>query len=81
MKKPAILPAFLILAVASANAQETVITRRGDGTTVVPADDGPITITTKTVGASAADRLPRRLDPRQLDQFLKERSTEEAGWT
>lgn len=82
MKSPSYLLALLFLGVAlEAHAQETVITRRGDGTTVVPTDDGVITITTKTVGVSGSDRTPRRLDPRQLERFLKERTADEAAWT
>ena len=81
MKRSSFSFVFLFLGVAAVHAQETVITRRGDGTTVVPTDDGVITITTKTVGGSGSDRLPRRLDSRQLEKFLKERTADEAAWT
>jgi hypothetical protein len=80
VKRSALPIAIFFLACATAHAQETVINRRGDGTTVVPGEDGPITITTKTVGVSP-DRIPRRLDPRELDRFLEDRKAEEAAWT
>ena len=80
MKRSSLPLVILFLACATAYGQDTVINRHGDGTTVVPGEDGPITITTKTVGVSP-DRIPRRLDPRGLDKFLKERKAEEAAWT
>jgi hypothetical protein len=80
VKRSSVPLAIFFLSYATAYAQETVIHRRGDGTTVVPGEEGPITITTKTVGVSP-DRIPRRLDPRELDKFLKDRRAEEAAWT
>ena len=76
--------ALAALSAASAHAQETVVTRRGDGTAVVPTRDGDVKVTVNTVGGSGARRIPPRgvrLNEKQLDRFLRDRAGRESEWT
>ena len=84
MRRAAPFLSFVALAAASAFAQDAVVTRRGDGTVVVPSGDGDVTVTTRTEGGSSADRIPRRgvrLNEKQLERFLRDRAARESGWT
>ncbi len=84
VKNPVVILVLTALGTASAAAQDAVVTRRGDGTTVLPGDDGEITITTRTAGPSGPIRIPRRparLKEKELDRFLRDRAEREAGWT
>ena len=81
MRRAAPLLGLAALAAASAFAQDAVVTRRGDGTVVIPADDGDVSVTVRTEGMSLAERMPGRgvrLDEKQLERFLRNRA---AGWT
>jgi hypothetical protein len=69
-----------VICAASAWAQETVVTRRGDGTVVIPGEPGPVTVTTHTEGARQARRAVR-LDEKQLEKFLREHTTRDKAWT
>ena len=76
--------ALAALSVASAFAQEAVVTRRGDGTAVVPTRDGEIKVTVNTVGGAAARRIPPRgvrLNEKQVERFLRDRAGRESEWT
>lgn len=84
MKRPARLLALATLTAATAFAQETVVTRRGDGSVVIPTGEGDVTVTTRTRGLSLLDRIPPRgvrLAEKQLDRFLRDREGRDAGWT
>ena len=65
-------------------AQDAVVTRRGDGTVVIPAEDGEIVITTRTSAPAGPVQIPRRgarLKERDLDRFLKDRADRASEWT
>lgn len=82
MRRAARVLSLAALAMAPAFAQDAVVTRKGDGTVVIPAEGGAVTVTTRTVGASSAERMPRRgvrLGEKQLDRFLRDRP--ERAWT
>ena len=69
-----------LLSAASVSAQETVVTKRGDGTVVIPGESGPVTVTTHT----EASRLPRggtRLNEKELEKFLREYTSRDNAWT
>ena len=80
MKRVLLILGAALWSAGSAWAQETVVIRRGDGTTVIPGEAGPVTVTTHTEGA----RVPRRgvrLDEKQLEKFLREHTTRDKAWT
>ena len=82
MRKAARFLGLAALTAASAFGQDAVVTRQGDGTVVIPAGDGAVTVTTRTVGASSVDRIPRRgvrLGEKQLERFLRDRPAR--AWT
>lgn len=84
MKSPVVILILTALGAASAAAQEAVVTRQGDGTVVIPRDDGEITITTRTSGPSVPIQIPRRgarLKEKELDRFIRDRGERESGWT
>jgi hypothetical protein len=69
---------------APAAAQEAVVTRRGDGTVVLPSQDGEIVITTRTQGPSGPVQIPRRagrLKEKELDRFIRDRAGRGSEWT
>jgi len=75
---------FILMMAAPAFAQEVEVTRSGDGTVVIPAGEGGVTITVRTAGASTARRVPRdgmRIDEKKLDEFVRDRSKVKDEWT
>jgi len=75
---------LLMTAYASAQEVEVRVTRSGDGTVVIPAGEGDVTITVRTAGASTARRLPRdgvRIDEKKLEDFVRDRSKVKDEWT
>jgi hypothetical protein len=84
VKRVSRLLALAALSAASAFGQDAVVTRQGDGTVVIPAKDGDVVVTTRTVSPPSISRIPRRgvrFDEKQLERFLRERAAADAGWT
>lgn len=84
MKVASLVAGFMGFAAASALAQEVEVTRRGDGTVVIPSAEGDVTITTRTEGRPMALRVPRRglrFEEKHLQQFLRERRKVLDEWT
>lgn len=75
---------IILLIAASASAQEVRVTRSGDGTVVIPAGEGDVTVTIRTAGAPTARRVPRdglRIDEKKLEEFVRDRSQVKDEWT
>ena len=75
---------IILLMAAPAFAQEVRVSRAGDGTVVIPAGEGGVTVTVRTVGASLARRVPRdgaRIEEKKLEEFVRERAKVKDEWT
>ena len=85
MKKLGSLVAgWAAVAVSSAWAQDVEVTRRGDGTVVVPGREGEVTVTTRTEANPISLRPPRkglRIDEKIVEPFLRERMKLSDEWT
>lgn len=84
MRVASLVAGWIAIAVASAQAQEVEVTRRGDGTVVIPAAGGEVTITTRTEGRPMALAVPRRglrIEEKHLEPFLRERRKVLDEWT
>ncbi|HEY3225406.1 MAG TPA: hypothetical protein VGK61_00260 [Planctomycetota bacterium] len=84
MRLAPLVGGWVAFAASSALAQEVEVTRRGDGTVVIPAAGGEVTITTRTEGRPMARQVPRRglrIEEKHFDQFLRERRKVSDEWT
>ena len=84
MKIESLIAGILGFAAAAAQAQEVEVTRRGDGTVVIPAAEGDVTVTTRTEGRPSVAVDPRRgmrIEEKQLEQYLRERRKAREEWT
>ena len=82
MKRSIRFLALAVLTGASALAQDAVVTRSGDGAVMVPTRGGVVTVTVTTHASST--RIPRRgvrLNEKQLDRFLRDRTGRANEWT
>jgi len=79
-----LVASFIGFAAAAAQAQEVEVTRRGDGTVVIPGAEGEVTVTTRTEARPATPAIPRRglrIEEKRLEQFLRERRKVLDEWT